>query len=167
MWMALLARSISCKFVKLSPPFHHWLFQPFFFLPINNILCFPWLSILEHLFFSCFTSCCNINIHHIHICSAYLCLNNRLNLYYCDIFPWNIFCILVNFRQSIILCPFKPHVRHAYEDVLCGFWLGCVTSLVAIVVYFLFFFACLHIVIHHPTIYAMFVSLPCLTLCFH
>jgi hypothetical protein len=23
-------------------------------------------------------------------------------------FPWNIFCILVNFGQFVILCPFKP-----------------------------------------------------------
>jgi hypothetical protein len=23
-------------------------------------------------------------------------------------FPWNIFCMLVNFGQSVILCPFKP-----------------------------------------------------------
>jgi hypothetical protein len=30
-------------------------------------------------------------------------------------------------------------MQHAYEDVLCGSWLGCVTSLVTIVVYsFLF-----------------------------
>ncbi len=44
-------------------------------------------------------------------------------------FPWNIFCISANFGQSVILCPFKPHICHAYEDVFCGFWLGYVTSM--------------------------------------
>jgi hypothetical protein len=46
-------------------------------------------------------------------------------------FPWNIFCILIHFGQFVILCPFKPHMRHAYEDVLCGFWLYCVASMVS------------------------------------
>ncbi len=54
-------------------------------------------------------------------------------------FPWNIFCISTNFGQSIILCPFKPQMWHAYEDVFCGFWLGCVAFVVATVVYFFFF----------------------------
>jgi len=54
-------------------------------------------------------------------------------------FPWNIFCISTNFGQSIILCPFKPQVWHAYEDVLCVFLLGCAASLVATMVYYFFF----------------------------
>jgi hypothetical protein len=55
---------------------------------------------------------------------------------------------------------------HAYEDIFCGFWLGCVAFVVTTVVY-LFFSACLHIVICHPTICAMFVSLPNIIFCFH
>jgi len=54
-------------------------------------------------------------------------------------FPWNIFCISTNFGQSIILYPFKPHMWHAYEDVFYGFLLGCVTSVVATMVYSFFF----------------------------
>ncbi len=66
-------------FLNLLNYLHHWFFQLFLFLLITNIICFHWLSIFEHLFFSCYTSCCNINIHHIHICNDCLCLNNRLN----------------------------------------------------------------------------------------
>jgi hypothetical protein len=53
-------------------------------------------------------------------------------------FPWNIFYILANFGQSVILCPFKPQMWHAYEDVFCVFWFGCATSMVATVVCFFF-----------------------------
>jgi hypothetical protein len=78
---------------------------------------------------------------------------------------WNFFCISTNFGQFVILCPFKPQMWHAYEDVFYGFWLGCVASMVAIVVFF--FFPCLHTVIRRPAICAMFVSLPYIILCFH
>jgi hypothetical protein len=54
-------------------------------------------------------------------------------------FPWNIFCILTNFWQSIILCPFKRQMWHAYEDVFYAFWLGCATSMVVTVVSSFFF----------------------------
>jgi hypothetical protein len=77
-------------------------------------------------------------------------------------FPWNIFWISVNFGQFVILCPFKPKMWHAYEDVflirLCCFY-GCHYGL-------FLFFACFHIVISHSTICAILVSLPCITLCF-
>jgi hypothetical protein len=71
--------------------FHHWLFQWLFFLPINNVFCFSWLSILEHLFFNYFTSYGNINIHHIHIHNDCLCFNNKLNLCYYHRFPMQHF----------------------------------------------------------------------------
>ncbi len=78
-------------FLNLLNCLHHWLLQLFFFLPVNNIFCFSWLSILEHLLFSYFTSCGNINIHHIHIHNDSLCFNNKLNLYYCHRFPMKHF----------------------------------------------------------------------------
>jgi hypothetical protein len=79
-------------------------------------------------------------------------------------FPWNSFYTLANFGQFVILCPFKPHMWHAYKDVLCVFWLGCVVSMVATMVFLLS--TCLHIVICHPTICIMFINLPYTTLCF-
>jgi hypothetical protein len=92
------------------------------------------------VFFSCLTSCCNINNHHIHICSDYLCLSNRLNFCYCHIFPLKH---LLHFSKlwmlPIILCPFEPQMWHAYEDVFCGFRLSCVASMVITVVCFFFF----------------------------
>ncbi len=51
-------------------------------------------------------------------------------------FSRNIFCISTNFGQFFILCPFKPQMWHAYEDVFCGFWFGRVAPMVAIVVFF-------------------------------
>jgi hypothetical protein len=54
-------------------------------------------------------------------------------------FAWNIFCILANFGQSIILCPFKPQMWHAYKDVFYGFWLGYVASMVTTMVCSFFF----------------------------
>ncbi len=68
---------------------HHWLFQLFFFFPINITLCFPWLFTLEHLFFNCLTYCCKINIHHIHIYNDCLYFNNKLNFWNCHRFPMN------------------------------------------------------------------------------
>ncbi len=49
-------------------------------------------------------------------------------------FPWNIFCISISFGQFVILCPFKPQMWHAYEDVFYVFWLGCATYVVATMV---------------------------------
>ncbi len=88
MWMALMSRFVFFESIQLSRPLT---FSIVFFLPINNILCFSWLSILEHLFFSYFTSCNNINTHHISICSDCLCFSNRFNFYYCHRFPMKHF----------------------------------------------------------------------------
>jgi hypothetical protein len=54
-------------------------------------------------------------------------------------FPWNIFCISINFWQSVIFCPFKPQMWHAHEDVFYGFWISCVSSMVATMACFFFF----------------------------
>ncbi len=51
-------------FLNLLNCLHHWFLQPFLFLLINNTFYFSWLFILEHMFFSYFTSCGKINIHH-------------------------------------------------------------------------------------------------------
>jgi hypothetical protein len=118
---------------------HHWFFQLLLFLLINNTFCFPWFLILEHLFFTYFTSCGNIKIHHIHICSDCLCFSNKLNLCYCHKFPMKH---LLHFSKLWIiyhLCPFKPQMWHVYEDVFYGFWLGCVASIVATMVWSFFF----------------------------
>jgi len=74
--------SIWVSILNLFNYLLHWLLQPSFFLLVNNTPYFPWLFILEHLFFSCLTSCCNNNIHHIHIYSDCLYLNSKLNFYY-------------------------------------------------------------------------------------
>ncbi len=79
MWMALMSRFVSSKSIELS-------LQLFFFLLVN-IIYFPWFFILKHMFLCCITSCYNINIQHIHICSDCLCLGNRLKLYYYHRFP--------------------------------------------------------------------------------
>jgi len=88
MWMAL---QYGFCFLNLLNYLQHRLLQPLFFLLVNNTICFSWLSILEHLFFNYFTSCRNINIHHIHIYNDYLCLNNKLNLNYRHRFPMKHF----------------------------------------------------------------------------
>jgi hypothetical protein len=67
----------------LSPPLT---FSTILVFLISNIFFFPWFSVLEHMFFNYFTSCGNINIHHIHICNDCLCLN-KSNFYYCHRFP--------------------------------------------------------------------------------
>jgi hypothetical protein len=54
-------------------------------------------------------------------------------------FPWNIFCILANFGQFVILWPFKPQMWHAYEDVFCDFWFCYVAFVIAIMVCSFFF----------------------------
>jgi hypothetical protein len=153
-------------FLNLLNGFHHWLLQSFFFLPISNTLCFSWFSILEHLFLSYFTSCGNINIHHIHICNDYLCLSNRLNLWSYHRFPMKHF-IYLNKLWTIhhFMSIQTTNVTCIWRCLLCFLiWLchlyGYHRGL------FFFLFACLHIVIYHPTICAMFVSFPCIILCF-
>jgi len=126
--------NLGLCFLNLLKCLHHWLFQPFFFLPINNSLCFSWFSILEHFFFNYFTYCGIINTHHIHNCNDYLCLSNKLNLYYCHKFPMKHFLHLSKLWTISHLCPFKPHMWHAYEDVFYVFWLGCAAFVVATMV---------------------------------
>ncbi len=139
MWMAVL---FGMCFLNLLNFLHHWLLWPFFFLPINNIFCFSWLSIFEHLFFSYFISCGKINIHHIHICNDYLCLSNMLNLYYCQKFPMKhllhlnklwIICHFMSIQTTNVVCIWR---------CLLLFLLGCATSMVATVVYY---FLLLHV----------------------
>ncbi len=141
---------------------HHWLFQPVFFLPINNIFCFSWLSILEHLFFNYFTSCGNINIHHIHIHSDCLCFSNRFELLLLSHFLhfnklWTI-CHFMSIQTIDVTCIWRCLL--CFLTWLCYFC-GCHRGLL------FFLFACFHIVIFHPTICAMFVSLHLITLCFY
>jgi len=73
------------------------------------------------MFFNCLTSCYNINIHHVHICSDYLYPTIGWTFANVTNIPWNIFYNLVNFKHSVILCPFKPHMWHAYENVFVVF----------------------------------------------
>ncbi len=154
-------------FLNLLNCFHHWLFQLFFFLLINITLWFSWLYIFEHMFFSYFTSCGNINIHHIHICSDCLCFNNQLNLCYYHKFPmkhllhfsklWTIYHFM-SIQTTNVACIWRLLMWFlAWLCYLCGCHCGMIFLL----------FACFHIVICHPIICAMFVSLPCITLCFH
>ncbi len=90
-------------------------------------------------------------------------------------FPWNIFCISTNFGQFVILCPFKPQMQRAYEDVFCGFWFGCAASVVSIVLYYFFF---LHVstlwsiipqfvqcLLVFFILFCVFVNVACLVLC--
>jgi hypothetical protein len=144
----------------------HTLLQLLFFLLINNTHCFSWLFIFEHLFLSYFTSYGNINIHHIHIRNDILCLNNRLNFYYCHEFP------LEHFLHLNKLWTIYHFTAIQATNVTC-IW-RCLLCFLTWLCYFcgrhrgLFFLlpACFHIVIYHHTIYAMFVSLPCIILCF-
>jgi hypothetical protein len=150
--------------IELSPP---WTSSTIFLLPINNIFCFPWFSILEHLFFSCFTSYCNINIHHIHIWSDYMCLNNKLNLYYYHKFSmkcflhfsklWTIYHFMF-IQTTGMACIWRCLLWFLiWLCYLCGSHYGL----------FFLLFACLHIVIHHPIVYAIFISLTYITLCLY
>jgi hypothetical protein len=130
---------------------HRWLLQSFFSLPIYNIYCFPWLFILEHMLFSCLTSCCNINIHHIHICSDYLCFSNKLNLCYCHKFPmkqflhfnelWTIYHFM-SIQSIDVACIWKCLL---WFLILLCYLCGCHCGLFLLS-------ACLHIVTSHSTI---------------
>jgi hypothetical protein len=106
------------------------------------------------LFFNCLISFCNINIHHTHICNDYLCPSNRLNIYYCHKFPMKHLLHL-----NKILCPFKPHMWHAYEDVFCDLFIY-LCYLYGYHYDMLIFFTCFHIVISHSIICVIFVSIP-------
>ncbi len=118
--------------------FHHWFLQPLSFSQLKTLFVFLGSLSLTH-FFSYFNFCGNINIDHIHIWNDCLC-------------------------QQQVEPLLQPHIWHAYEDVLCGFWFGCVASMVVVMVCF-FFSTCFHIVIHHPCV--IFVNFPCIIMCFH
>ncbi len=107
---------IGLCFLNLLNCLHHWLLQPLFFFLVNNIFCFSWFFILEHMFFNYFTYHGNINIHHIHIHNECLCLNNKLNLYYYHKFPmkhfmhlnklWTI-CHFMSIQTTNVTCIWK------------------------------------------------------------
>ncbi len=153
-------------FLNLLNCLHHWFFQMFFFLQVNYTLCFSWFSILEHLFFTYFTSCGNINIHHIHICNDYLCLNNKLNLCYYHMFPmkhllhfnklWTVYHFM-SIQTIDVACIWRCLLW--FLTWLCCFC-GCHHGLLCLLS------AYLHIMIHHPIVCATFVNLPCITLWF-
>ncbi len=118
------------------------------------------------MFFSCLTSCCNINIHHFHICNDCLYFSNRLNLCYCHKFPMKH---LLHFNKLWMVYHFMSIQT---IDVPC-IW-KCLPWFFTLLCYFygyhygLFLLSiCLHIMTSHSTICAMFVSLPYITLCFH
>ncbi len=142
----------------------HWFFQPLFFFPINNILCFPWLSILEHMFLNCLISCCNINIHHIHIYTDCFYLSNRLNFCYCHRFSmkhllhlnklWTVYHFM-SIQTTNVACIWRCLLWFlTLLCYLCGYHYGL----------FLFLFTRLHIVNIHSTICSILVSLPCILL---
>jgi hypothetical protein len=118
------------------------------------------------MFFNCLTSCCNINIHHIHICSDCLCLNNRLNFCYCHRFPMKH---LLHLSKLWIVYHFMSiqttDVAYLWRFFLWFLiWLcylcGCHYGL------FLLLFSCLHIVINHSTICVILINLSCIILGF-
>jgi len=136
----------------------------FLFLLVNNIFYFLWFSILEHLFFSYFTSCGNINIHHIHICSDYLNLSNKLNLCYYHRSPMNH---LLHLSKLWTICHFMSiqtiDVACTWKCLLCFLiWLCCLCDCHRGLFFLLV--TCLHIMIRHSTICAIF--LPYIILCF-
>jgi hypothetical protein len=105
------------------------------------------------MFFNYLTSCCNINIHHIHVCSDFLCLNNRLNLYYCHKFPMKH---LLHLSKLWIVYHFMSIQTTNVACIRrCLLWfltlLGCLCNYHCHV---FLLFACLHIVINHSTIIA-------------
>ncbi len=67
------------------------------------------------MFFNCFTSCCSITIHHIHIYSDCLCLNYRLNFYYYHKFPMRL---LLHLNKLWIVYHFYVHSNHR-----CGMYM--------------------------------------------
>ncbi len=158
--------NLGLCFLNLLNCLRHRLLQPFFFFLVSNTFCFSWLSILEHLFLNYFTSCGNINIHHIHIQNACLCFSNRLNLYYSDIFPMEHFLHLSKLWTIYHFMSIQTtNVTCIWRCILYFLtWLCCLCGCHHGLLFFLF--ACLHIVICLPTICVMFINLPCITLCF-
>jgi len=153
-------------FLNLLNCFHHCLFQPLFFFPVSNTLCFFWLSILEHLFFNYFTSYGNINIHHIHIRNDCFCLSDKLNFCYCHKFLMKHF---LHLSKLWTICHFMSiqtiDATCIWKCLLCFLtWLWCLCGYHRGLLFLTF--ANLHIMICDPTICAMFVSFPCITLCF-
>ncbi len=137
MWMALLYRFVFSKSIELSSPLiasTTFLFpsqQHFFLLLVNlslNTCSLIILLIVVTLTSTTFTSTMNV-----YVSTTSWTFTTITN------FPWNILCILTNFGQYVILCPFKPQMWHAYENVFYVFWLSCETSVVTIVVYYFFF----------------------------
>jgi hypothetical protein len=118
------------------------------------------------VFFSYLTSCCNINIHHIHIYNDYLCLSNKLNVNYCHKFPmkhllhvsklWTV-CHSMSIQTIDVACIRRCLLQ--FLTMLCCFY-GCHYGL------FFLLYTCLHIMISHSTICAILVSIPYITLCF-
>ncbi len=155
MWMALRSRFLFFEFVELSPP-----------LRIKNALCFSWLFILQHMFFSYFISCGNINIHHIHIRNDYLSLSNRLNLCYCDRFPMKHFLHLNKLWTIYHFMSIQTTNETCISRCILCFliWLCCLYGCHCGMLFL--FSTCFHIVICHPIICVMFVNFPCITLCF-
>ncbi len=130
----------------------------------HSIALFAFLGSL--LFFSYYISCGNINIHHIHIYNDYLCLSNRLNLYYYHLFPMKH---VLHLNKLVIICHFMSiqtiDVACIWRCLMWFFtWLCCLYGCH----HGLFFLlsTCFHIMIRHPTICAMFINLPCITMCF-
>jgi hypothetical protein len=117
------------------------------------------------LFFS-FLTCCNINIHHIHICHNYLCVNNKLNFYYYHRFPMKHFMHLsklwIIYHFMSIQTTYVAYIWKCLLWFLIMLWClyGCHYGLL------LFLSSWLHIIINHSIICAILVSLPCITLCF-
>ncbi len=128
-------------------------------LLVSSIFCFLWLSILEHMFFICLTSCYNIYIHHIHVCSDCWYLNNRLN--FCHIFPMKQF---LHLNKLWTICHFMS-IQTTYVACIWRCLLWFLTRLCCQCGLFLFY-ACIHISINHSIICAILVSFPCITLCF-
>jgi len=163
MWMALLSKFLFFESIELFPPL---IASTAFLFLASNIVCFSWFSILEHLFFSYFPSFGNINIHHIHIRNDCLCLNNRLNLCYCHRFRMKHF---LHFNKLWTIYHFMSiqttNVTSIWRCFLCFLtWLHHLYGYHHGTLFLLS--TCLHIVICHPIICAMFVGLPYNTLCF-
>jgi len=163
MCMGLLFGFMFLKSIKLSLPLTASIVL---LSPSQQHSLFFWFSILEHMFFSYFTSCGNINIHHIHIHNDYSCLSNMLNLCYYDRFPMKHF---LHFNKLWTIYHFMSiqttSVTCIWRCLVCFFtWLCCLSSCHYGLLFLLS--SCFHIMIFHPTICVMFINLSCITLCF-
>jgi len=97
-----------CVFLNLLNCLHHRLLEPLFFLLVNDTLCFYWLFILEHLFFNTLLLEVKLTSTTFTFAMTIYVLTTGWTFVIVKDFPWNIFCILANFGQSVILWPFKP-----------------------------------------------------------